>query len=70
MFGKTYEGIILNGQVRFSEKVKLPERSRVLVIVPEEDQPRSGHVYTPRLAQPEKVRDFAMEVEEVRDARV
>ena len=70
MFGKTYEGTILNGQVRFSEKVKLPERSRVLVIVPEEDQPRIGHVYTPRLAQPEKVRDFAMEVEEVRDARV
>ena len=70
MFGRTYEGTIINGQVRFSEEVKLPERSRVLVIVPEEDQPLTGHVYTPRLAQPEKVRDFAMEVEEARDARV
>ena len=38
--------------------------------VPEEDQPLIGHVYTPRLAQPEEVKDFAMEVEEVRDARV
>ena len=70
MFGRTYEGTIINGQVRFSENVKLPERSRVLVIVPEEGQPLMGHVYTPRLAQPEKVKDFAMEVEEARDARV
>ena len=70
MFGKTYEGMIINGQVRFSEQVQFPERSRVLVIVPEEDPPRTGHVYTPRLARPEKAKDFAMEVEEVRDARV
>ena len=70
MFGRTYEGMIINGQVRFSEQVELPERSRVLVTVPEKDQHLTGHVYTPRLAQPEKAKDFAMEVEEVRDARV
>ena len=70
MFGRTYEGMIINGQIRFSEQVQLPDRSRVLVIVPEEDQPRTCHVYTPRLAQPEEAKDFAMEVEEVRDARV
>ena len=70
MFGRTYEGMIINGQVCFAEQVKLPERSRVLVTVPERDQPLTGHVYTPRLAQPETAKDFAMEVEEVRDARV
>ena len=70
MFGRTYEGMIIDGQVRFSEQVKLPERSRVLVTVPEENQLLAGHVYTPRLAQPEQADDFAMEVEEARDARV
>jgi hypothetical protein len=68
MFGRTYEGMIIDGQVRFSEPLKLAERSRVLVTVLEEDQTLIGHVYTPRLAQPEQAKDFAMEVEEARDA--
>ena len=70
MFGRTYEGMIIDGQVRFAEQVKLPERSRVLVTVPEHDLPPTAHVYTPRLAQPEIAKDFAMEVEEVRNAGV
>jgi hypothetical protein len=70
MFGRTYEGMIIDGQIRLSEPLHLTERSRVLVTVPEDDQPPTGHVYTPRLAQPEQAKDFAMEVEEVRDARV
>jgi hypothetical protein len=70
MFGRTYEGMIIDGQVRFSEPLKLAARSRVLVTVPEEDQTLTGHVYTPRLAQPEQAKDFAMEVEEARDACV
>ncbi len=70
MFGRTYEGMIIDGQIRLSEPLHLTERSRVLVTVPEEAQPLTGHVYTPRLAQPEQAKDFAMEVEEVRDAHV
>jgi hypothetical protein len=70
MFGRTYEGMIIDGQVRFAEQVKLPEHSRVLVTVPDEDVPLTAHVYTPRLAQPEMAKDFAMEIEEVRNAGV
>ena len=61
----TYEGTVENGQIRFSELVSLPEKSRVFVVVPEAGVPQA-HLRSPRLAHPEQVTDFVLEVTEER----
>ena len=57
----TYEATIEDGQVRLLEAVRLPENAKVYVVVPDVEAPRH-HVRSPRLARPEQVADFAMEV--------
>jgi hypothetical protein len=62
MKGVTYEATVEDGQVRLLEAVRLPEHTRVYVVVPDvEDAPRH-HVRSPRLAHPEQASDFVMEV--------
>lgn len=63
----TYEGKVINGRIELPIDVKLPENSRVLVVVPDDAEP-FGRVSSPRLADPEQARDFVMEVEEATDA--
>jgi hypothetical protein len=61
----TIEGIIENGAVRLPPNIHLPERSKVLVIVPGIDRPNvTSHVASPRLAHPEQAADFAKTVVE------
>lgn len=65
----TYEATVENGQIKLSEAVSLPERAKVYVVVPGVEAASGFHVGSPRLAQPERAADFAMEVaEEPRDA--
>ena len=65
----TYEAVVENGQIRFLESVRLPERSRVYVVVPGIEDAARYHVPSPRLANPERAADFAKEViEEAPDA--
>ena len=64
----TYEGVVENGQIKLTEEVNLPEHARVYVVVPSGEPPRY-HMRSPRLADPSRAADFAMEVlEEPRDA--
>jgi hypothetical protein len=64
-----YEATVENGQVKILGAVQLPERATVYVVVPGEQEAVKFHVGSPRLAQPERAADFAMEVaEESRDA--
>jgi hypothetical protein len=63
MTGKTYQGTVVNGQIRLPANVELPEDARVLVILPDETEPVGGHVPTPRLAHPGQAEDSRMEVE-------
>jgi hypothetical protein len=63
----TLEGIVENGQIRLKTKIRLPEKARVFVIVPDAHLAQ-GTVYSPRLAHREQIADFKMEVTEAGDA--
>jgi len=60
----TFEGIVEKGAIRLRGNVRLPDRTRVYVIVPDVEAPLA-HVHSPRLAHPEQASDFAKEVVEV-----
>jgi hypothetical protein len=65
----TFEGVIDNGQVRLKDNVRLPDNTRVYVLVPDIQVEEVAHIYSPRLAHPEQVADFKLEVtEEASDA--
>lgn len=57
-----YEAIVENGQIRLPAAVKLPDRTKVFVVVP--DAPVAGEfrIITPRLVHPEQAADFVKEV--------
>jgi hypothetical protein len=66
-----FEGIVENGQIKLPETVRLPEQTKVYVIVPAGEITPSCHVTSPRLTHPEEASDFAKDVtEEPVDARV
>jgi hypothetical protein len=58
----TFEGIVEDGQIRFRDKVLLPERSKVYVVIPDVATAPQSHVRSPRLAHPEQTADFAKQV--------
>jgi len=62
----TYEGIVEGGSVRLPEEVKLPENSKVYIIVPDAESQRVIHLRSPRLVHPEQAKDFKLEVTEER----
>jgi hypothetical protein len=71
MTNSTIEGIVENGQIRLLENVRLPDYTRVYVVIAENKAPHPTHVYSPRLAHPEQAGDFVKQVTEVSaDARV
>ena len=67
----TLEGVVENGQIRLSTDVRLPEKTKVYVIVPDMQVEQRAHIYSPHLAHPEEIKDFEMDViEESCDANV
>jgi hypothetical protein len=71
MTNPTIEGIVENGQIRLLENIRLPENTRVYVVIAESKASAPVHVYSPRLAHPEQAGDFVKQVTEVpTDARV
>lgn len=65
----TIEGIVEHGQIRLKTDVRLPEGTKVYVVVPDIQIEQVAHIFSPRLAHPEQVVDFKMEViEESSDA--
>jgi hypothetical protein len=67
----TYEAVVENGHIKLADAVRLPEHTKVFVIVPV-PEPLTGHrIFSPRLVHPEQISDFALEVvEEPDDARL
>ncbi len=61
---KAYEGFIKNGRVELTANVRLPEKTRVYVIIPVAQAERTVRAQSPRLANPEEAIDFEMEVTE------
>jgi len=67
----TYEATVENGQITLSESVRLPDHTRVYVVVPGVEEVARIHVGSPRLAQPERAADFTKEVAvELHDAGI
>lgn len=65
----TYEGIVENGQVRLPAKVRLPEKVKVYVVIPDVEAQPVAYIGSPRLAHPEQAEDFKKEViEDINDA--
>lgn len=58
------EGIIEHGQVKLLSNVRLPENTKVYVIVPEVQIESTAHIYSPRLKNPAQAEDFTLEVVE------
>ena len=58
----TFEGIVENGQVRLPADVRLPEKAKVYVVVPDVEVKQIAYIASPRLAHPEEAKDFQMQV--------
>ena len=59
----TYEGIVEKGKIRLKAGVRLPDKAKVYVIVPDSEE-QAARIMTPRLVHPEQAADFKMEVSE------
>jgi hypothetical protein len=67
----TFEGIVENGQIRLSPHVRLPEKTKVFVVVPEMQIEPGARIFSPRLVHPEQLADFQMAIfEETSDAEL
>jgi hypothetical protein len=65
----TFEGIVENGQIRLPAAVRLPERTKVYVVIPDVEVQAIAYIGSPRLVHPEQATDFQKEVfEEPSDA--
>lgn len=67
----TLEGVVEGGQIRLQSGVRLPEKTKVYVLVPDLEIERIASVHSPRLAHPEQLADFVLEIlEEPADAGI
>ena len=65
----TIEAIVENGQIRLPSNIRLPEKAKVYVLIPDVKVPSVSYIGSPRLAHPEQAVDFQKEVvEESSDA--
>ena len=58
----TFEGIIENGKIKLPDSIRVPERTKVYVIIPGVSQPGPMRIMSPRLAHPEQAKDFELTV--------
>jgi hypothetical protein len=59
---ETYEATVENGQIKLMDNVRLPEHSKVFVVVPRETETRKFQVGSPRLEQADQAADFVKDV--------
>ena len=58
----TIEGIVKDGQIRLKSDIRLPENTKVYVVVPDMQVEQVVRILSPRLAHPEQAADFKMEI--------
>jgi hypothetical protein len=56
------EGTVENGQIRLAGGMHLPEKTRVLIVVPSMHVLKEAHWYSPRLVHPAQAADFKLQV--------
>jgi hypothetical protein len=54
----TFEATIENGQIRLPANVRLPERAKVYIVIPDSKMLPKAYIGSPRLAHPEQAADF------------
>jgi hypothetical protein len=59
-----YEGVVEKGKIRLKARIRLPENTKVYVVVPEDEQKKTARVSSPRLAHRKQAADFKMLVSE------
>ncbi|MDT5294593.1 MAG: hypothetical protein QOJ76_1473 [Acidobacteriota bacterium] len=65
MSAATFEGVVEQGQIKLNSDVRLPEGTKVYIVVPDIELEEKGmHLRSPRLPHPEQAADFEMEVVE------
>lgn len=65
----TIEGIVKNGQIQLSEDIKLPESTKVYVVVPNLER-RTARIMSPRLVDKTRLKDFEREIIEIEDDEI
>ena len=60
----TYEGVVEKGKIRLTTRVRLPENTKVYVVVPENEQKKVARMASPRLVHRKQAADFKMTVSE------
>lgn len=60
----TFEGFVENGQIRLPVSIRLPEKAKVYVVIPDVEVPYVPYVGSPRLVHPEQAAYFKKEVVE------
>ncbi|HEX3556404.1 MAG TPA: hypothetical protein VIA62_24555 [Thermoanaerobaculia bacterium] len=60
----TFEGFVENGQIRLPVSIRLPEKAKVYVVVPDLEVPSIPYIGSPRLVHPAQAADFKKEVVE------
>jgi hypothetical protein len=58
----TFEGIVEQGQIRLESNVRLPDQTKVYIVVPGMQIEKVAYIFPPRLAHPEQAADFEMEI--------
>ncbi len=58
----TLEGVVEHGQIRLMNDVQLSDNTKVYIIVPSIQVEQTAHISSPRLARPEQIADFMLEV--------
>ena len=61
---QAYEAVYENGTIQLPANIRLPEHTRVYIVVPELEAGRTYRVHSPRLVHPEQYVDFIKEVTE------
>lgn len=56
------EGTVENGQIRLPTNVRLPEKAKVYVVIPDLEVTPRAYIGSPRLAHPVQAVDFEKEV--------
>ncbi len=58
----TIEGVVEGDHIRIRGNVRLPDKARVYIILPDVQVEQVARISSPRLACPEQVVDFILEV--------
>lgn len=63
MSASTFEGVVEQGQIKLDSDIRLPEGTKVYVVVPGIQIEEKGvGLHSPRLAHPEQSADFELEI--------